>query len=251
MWGSATTLMPAAATSSATSRWRCVGLQPRLTQWLAVTRAGSPVATTRSARSSSASIAGFERLVGVQVDRQSGLGRDRRGGRRWPRPGRSRGAGSRRRRRRRRRSPRGAAPAGRRPSGADRRPRAQRDDLDVDQVGAAARAPRSAPRPRCRPLASVRSAWVRMAVKPLAASSRAARSARSIVSARVIEPRARSIATIAPIRSPVGLATRSARKALSRWACGSANAGKQRGSRRRPGTARRVGEHGSHEGRTA
>ena len=51
--------MPAAATFSATSRCRCSDCSDSETQWLAVTPCGKPVATTRSARSSSASIAGF------------------------------------------------------------------------------------------------------------------------------------------------------------------------------------------------
>ena len=59
---------------------------------------------------------------------------------------------------------------------------------------------------------------------------------------RVVEgdqvARGRSIARIAPIRSPVGFGTRSARNALSRWACGSANAGQQQVAVRRPASAR-------------
>ena len=50
--------MPAAATASATSRWRSSGCSPRLTQWLAVTGCGNSSLTTSSARSASPSTDG-------------------------------------------------------------------------------------------------------------------------------------------------------------------------------------------------
>ena len=91
-----------------------------------------------------------------------------------------------------------AAPAASAPAGPVDRPAAQRHDLDVDDVGDAARAPR--PAPRC--CAGRGPAWCRRGcgrrVKPLAAISRAARSARSIVSATSSRWRAATIASIAP-----------------------------------------------------
>ena len=50
--------MPAAATASATARWRSGGCMPRLTQWLAVTGPANPVAVTTAARSPSPSTDG-------------------------------------------------------------------------------------------------------------------------------------------------------------------------------------------------
>ncbi len=75
------------------------------------------------------------------------------------------------------------------------------------------------------PVSAVTSAWVRMAVVPVATSMRAARSARSSMSTRLQRPRTAPMAAMAPSRSPVGLGTRSAVNALSRWAWGSAMAG--------------------------
>ena len=188
--GRATTLMPAAATCSATSRWRCSGCMPRLTQWLAVTPWGKPVASTRSARSSRPQHRRVERLVGVQVDAAA-------------RP--------------RRRS--SAAVVGRVRVGLEVRAAADEVDAHGDRlaqqgalVGAAVADDRPArrsatiwmstrSRSRSRTstsastdvsrLPSVTSTCVRIAVQPLAASSRAARSARSIVSSSVIESRGR------------------------------------------------------------
>ena len=78
-----------------------------------------------------------------------------------------------------------------------------------------------------RPLSGVVSAWVRTAAKPLAAISRAARSARSTCRRRRVRWRLADHRLDRPSRSPVGLTMRSARNALSRWACGSTAAGQQ------------------------
>ena len=148
-----------------------------------------------------------ERLVGVQVDAA------RRGRRRWRGTCRSRracrpprGAGSRRRGRRRHRGRRGAAPAGR------RRPvpvighAAEGDDLHVDDVGDATadfrqRLDAAQSVLQCR--VGVRAHGAEAVARPSA--GRPARRARSCRRRRAA-PRPAIIASIAPSRSPVGLA---------------------------------------------
>ena len=76
------------------------------------------------------------------------------------------------------------------------------------------------------PFASVTSAWVRTVDTPFAAYILSARTARSCVSACVMDSRAASSATMAPMRSLVSLRTRSARNALSMCACGSTSIGR-------------------------
>ena len=76
MWGSATTWMPASATSSATLRWTCFGLDAERTAVAgrdAVRELGldDPLGEVVEEE-----LARVERLVGVQVDRQAGLGGD-------------------------------------------------------------------------------------------------------------------------------------------------------------------------------
>ena len=179
--------MPAAATCSATSRWRSSGCSPRLTQWLAVTPCGKPVAMTRSARSSSAEhrrVRASRRCAGRRA------GRPRRrwsGSCRWLRAGSVSRWGQ---------PPTTSTPD--RDRLAQQRPlvgalrRRSIGQHTAPRPGcrpghAAARAPRPAPRTDVSPLPQVTSTCVRIAVQPLAASSRAARSARSMVSSRVIE----------------------------------------------------------------
>ena len=68
--------------------------------------------------------------------------------------------------------------------------------------------------------------WVRTAVAPFANSSSRASVARSAMSSGVNIPADAAVihASMAPIRSPLGLGTCSAVRALSKWACGSAMA---------------------------
>ena len=219
--------MPAAATASAIARCRSGGCIPRLTQWLAVTGRSNPVAVTTAARSPSPSTRGVERLVGVQVDADAVVGGDRRGTSPSPlgsRPVEVRATADEVGTGRQRVAEQGPLVGA---AGPGDRPRAQGDDLDVDHVGDAA-THLGERFDAGQPLSSVVSACVRTATEAVA-GHQAGRPLGALddVGDVAAAPGSSIIAAIAPSRSPDGFARRSARNALSRWACGSTAAGQQ------------------------
>ena len=134
--GSATTEIPAAATASATSRWRASVCSPSDTQWLAVTPCGNCRADHQLGEVGQAQHRRVEGLVGVQIDADAVVGGDRQehlGGR--PRVAVVLEMGT---------SPDQVGTGGQRvdqqrtlvgPARSRHRPATQRDDLHIDDVG--------------------------------------------------------------------------------------------------------------------
>ncbi len=221
--GNATTLMPAAATFSATRCCTASVCMPRLTQWLAVTRWGKPLASTRSARSSRAKRVGSRvssvcRSIGRPASAATVRNRSLAAAgssSRWgqpPMPSMPIATAS-------RRAPAGCAPAG--PWWAT----GEREHLDAyDRLQGLAHREQRADRGEAVGLGEVGmgsdGGGAVGGDQPCRALGTTLRCPHWVMRSRWA-----SIARMAPIRSPVGFGTVSARNALSRWAWASARAG--------------------------